>query len=240
MVEWIIDAEFLLIPHPRHPGVQVEQGFWGIYQTMSLADPNTGVTTAQNATEGVAKLAGDAGTVVASGHSLGSALATYFTDDLAERIGPRASACLFASPRTGDAAWANLFDAEVQSYQLYNYILDLVTHVPSIGYATLPKATVIQPDAAKAAIRLDLFCDHHVICYCAMINYTKTMAAPTTDQDASCKACISGPATAIPASVKGLAMVVNDLGVGDTIAVKLLKALHPKARVKLASAPPAL
>jgi hypothetical protein len=27
IVEWVIDAEFLLIPHPRHPGVRVEQGF---------------------------------------------------------------------------------------------------------------------------------------------------------------------------------------------------------------------
>jgi hypothetical protein len=99
IVEWLIDAEFLLIPHPRHAGTQVEQGFWNIYQTMSLADSATGLTTYQNAAEGIAK-AIDAGTVTVTGHSLGSALATYLADDLAERLESRASACLFTSPRT--------------------------------------------------------------------------------------------------------------------------------------------
>jgi len=149
LVEWVIDAEFVLIPHPRHAGVQVEQGFWNIYQTMSLADPTTGLTTHQNAAEGVAKLVGT-GSVVVTGHSLGSALATYFTDDLSERLGSNVSACLFASPRTGDSGWATLVAATVNSYRLFNYILDIVTHVPTIGYATLPNATVIQPSTAQA------------------------------------------------------------------------------------------
>jgi len=194
IVEWVIDAEFLLIPHPRHADVHVEQGFWNIYQTMSLADPATGLTTHQNAAEGVAEVVGE-GTVVVTGHSLGSALATYFTDDLAERLGSRVSACLFASPRTGDSAWANLFATNVKEYRLFNYILDIVTHVPTLGYATLPNATVIQPSTAQAGVRLDVLCDHHVICYCAMIGYRDTMVAttPTLPQDASCKSCILPP-----------------------------------------------
>ena len=53
MIEWVIDAEFVPIPHPRYPGARVEQGFWSIYQTMSVADAATGVTTFQNAAEGV-------------------------------------------------------------------------------------------------------------------------------------------------------------------------------------------
>ena len=35
-VEWVIDGEFLPIPHPRHAGVMVEQGFWNIYQRPGL------------------------------------------------------------------------------------------------------------------------------------------------------------------------------------------------------------
>ena len=50
-IEWFIDADFLLIPHPRYPGAQVEQGFWGIYQTMSLADLS-GVTTSSTRRRG--------------------------------------------------------------------------------------------------------------------------------------------------------------------------------------------
>jgi triacylglycerol lipase len=223
IVEWVIDAEFLLIPHPRHPSVQVEQGFWNIYQTMSLADPVTGVTTHQNAAEGVGKTVG-AGTVVVVGHSLGSALATYFADDLAERLESRASACLFASPRTGDAAWASLFASEVTEYRLVNYLLDIVTHVPALGYATLPNATVIQPSTAQAGIRLDIFCNHHVICYCGMIDYADTTAAPTTPQDESCKACMGPPP--MPDAAKGLALLINEYGIGDERAVVMLKALH--------------
>lgn len=225
IIEWIIDAEFLLIPHPRHPGVQVEQGFWNIYQTMSFADAATGATTYQNAAVGVAALVGPTGTLVVTGHSLGSALATYFTDDLAERMAARVSACLFASPRTGDTLWANLFAATtVGQYRLFNYILDLVTHVPSIGYATLPNATVIQPATAQAGVRLDILCNHHVICYCAMID--SAVAVPTSAQDASCAACILPRPPGMPESAIALATIINEFGVGDERAVIMLKALH--------------
>lgn len=225
IVEWIIDAEFLLIPHPRHAGVQVEEGFWNIYQTMSLADPATGLTIFQHAAEGVEKTVGG-GSVIVTGHSMGSAIATYFTDDLVERLGSNVSACFFASPRTGDAAWARLFASTVMNYRLFNYILDVVTHVPTIGYATLPNATVIQPATAQAGIRVDVFCNHHVICYCAMIDYAATMAAPTTAQDASCKSCILPAPSTMPELAKALATIINDFGIGDEKAVAMLKALH--------------
>jgi triacylglycerol lipase len=221
IVEWAIDAEFLLIPHPRHPGVHVEQGFWNIYQTMSLADPVTGMTTHQNAAEGLAQIVGT-GAVTVVGHSLGSALATYFADDLAERLGAKVSACLFASPRTGDQAWANLVATTVRQYRLFNYILDIVTHVPSIEYATLPNATVIQPATAQAGIRLDIFCNHHVICYCAMIGYA--ILPPVIAADAKSKACITPPPMSDAA--KGLAVVINEFGIGDGRALAMLKAVH--------------
>jgi hypothetical protein len=223
LVEWLIDAEFLLVPHPRRAGTQVEQGFFGIYQTMSLTD-TAGVITHSSAAAGIAATVG-AGTVTITGHSLGSAIATYLTQDVAAQLGARASACLFASPRTGDAAWTALFDATVVAgYQLYNYILDLVTHVPSLGYATLSKATVLQPSTAQAHIRLDVLCNHHVLCYCAMIDFAETKAAPTTEQDASCKLCISPPP--MSEAAKGLAALVTEFGVGNQRAVVMLKALH--------------
>jgi len=112
-----------------------------------------------------------------------------FTDDLAERLGSRVSACLFASPRTGDSAWANLFAATVKDYRLFNYILDIVPHVPTIGYVALPNATVIQPATAQAGVRLDIFCDHHAICYCAMIDYA--IKPPVTNEDKDSLACIA-------------------------------------------------
>ena len=223
LVEWLIDAEFLLVPHPHIAGVQVEQGFWSIYQTMSLADL-TGATIFQNAADGIAKTVG-ANAVKVVGHSLGSALATYLTDDLAGISGVSVSACLFASPRTGDAAWTARFTS--RSYQLYNYILDLVTHVPALGYATLPNATVITPKAAQTGIRLDIFCNHHVVCYCAMIGCAATMPATTSPQDAKCVVCISLPVPQpMSKAALGLADVIEDFGIGDEKAVAMLKALH--------------
>ena len=220
LVEWLIDAEFLLVPHPRHANVQVEQGFWSIYQTMSFDLPGG---AGENAAAGIAKAIG-AGTVTTVGHSLGSALATYLAEDLAENVGPRASACLFASPRTGDAPWATLFSNTVKTYQLYNYILDLVTHVPALGYATLPGATVLQPSTASGGVRLDILCNHHVICYCAMIDFAAEQAAPTTAQDLGCVGCVTPPP--MTEAAKGLAAVINEFGIGDAKAVAMLKALH--------------
>jgi triacylglycerol lipase len=222
LIEWFIDADFLLIPHPRYPGAQVEQGFWGIYQTMSLADPITGATTYQHAAEGVQQLVGN-GSIVVAGHSLGSALATYFTESLARRLGARASACLFASPRTGDPAWTAIFDQTVSNYRLFNYILDIVPHVPTGDfYGTLSKATVIQPGGAQAGIRLDLGCNHHLLSYCALLDYADEQKA---GPDPSSPPCILGTASSIQETTMAWAPIVTEAGVAEKVR-PLLKGLH--------------
>jgi triacylglycerol lipase len=224
IIEWFIDADFVPIPHPRYPNARVEQGFWSIYQTMSLADL-TGVTTSQNAAEGIEKLVGD-GSIMVIGHSLGSALATFFVEDVAERR-PNATACLFASPRTGDLVWTTIFDRNVGDYSLFNYIIDVVPHVPTgIGYSTLSKAVVIQPATADAGVKLDLLCDHHIICYCAMLDFQQTSAAPLIARDAACKACVLGPASTMPEEAKALAVLINAFGTGTEKARILLKGMH--------------
>lgn len=225
VVEWAIDAEFLLVPHPRHPQAKVELGFWSLYQTMSLADPASGVTTRQSAAEGLEKLVG-AGTIVVVGHSLGSALATYFAEDLAARLAGRASACLFASPRTGDEAWAKLVDAEVGDYRLFNYILDAVTHVPAPDYAALPRATVLQPSSAQAGVKLDIVCNHHLLCYLAMIDFAAAQSTLAAPQDAGDAACVLGPAGAMPVTAKALALLIDEFGVADERVLAILRALH--------------
>ena len=83
---------------------------------------------------------------------------------------------------------------------------------------------MIQPSSAQANIRLDIFCNHHAICYCGMIDYANTMKAPTTPQGASCSACIGPPR--MSEAAKGLASLINEFGIGDERAVVMLKALH--------------
>src|SRR5208282_4209401 len=86
-VEWVEDGQFLLIhynpPNPLaggDPVPLVEQGFWGIYGTLQLADP-AGALLGSLASA-LPALVKPTDQVVVAGHSLGSALATYLTIDL--------------------------------------------------------------------------------------------------------------------------------------------------------------
>jgi triacylglycerol lipase len=223
VIEWIIDAQFAPMAHPQHPDTRVEHGFWDIFDTMQLADL-TGQTTNPRATAGVAALVGPRGRVVVAGHSLGSSLATYFVEELAEIIGERASACMFASPRTGDRAWATLFDATVKDYRLFNYVIDVVTHVPTgLGYVTLSKAARIEPGSAQAGIKVGLGCNHHVICYCAMLDLAQTEPNTHDPRDQSCAQCILGGRETVTAEARALASSVRVLQtVSDKAAEMLL------------------
>ena len=131
------------------------------------------------------------------GHSLGSALATYLSFDVAKLTGNRASACLFASPRTGDLAWATAYAAAVSTYRLIDYVLDVVPYVPfdappAFQYSTLPGAEILLPSTAQAEVRFDVRCNHNLICYCAMLDYADTKRR-TSVQDAEAWRCILGP-----------------------------------------------
>jgi triacylglycerol lipase len=236
--EWVIDADFLPVPNPREPGTTVEQGFWGIYESMNLVGLDGETVIDRVAADGIANIVGNGDVTVAS-HSLGSALATYLSLETAELQmaklrRPRLSACLFASPRAGDAAWAALFDKTVSDYRFFNYVLDLVPYVPfdllevGIQYSTLSGATVIQPSTAQADIRLDILCDHHVICYCAMLDYEYTKASLLQPEDQKPWACVIGPRkmSANAEVARTLAFLVDHLGVAEQI-VELLRArLH--------------
>ncbi len=231
IAEWIIDADFLPVPNPREPGTKVEQGFWNVYESMNLTNLDGSVIN-DDAANGIAGIAGNTGRVVIAGHSLGSALATYLGLETAKLLGPRLSACMFASPRTGDAAWAALYDATVNDYRLFNYVLDVVPYVPfdlppGVQYSTLSKATVIQPSAAQAEIRLDLGCNHHVICYCAMLDYELTKQTALLPKDQPVWACVLGPRVkSVNAEVaQALAVLVNHLGIARQI-VDLLRDAH--------------
>ena len=210
-VEWIEDAEFVPIPYSPatplpagSPAMTVERGFWGVYASLRMIDP--GGAALGVLAPSVVALAGALGPVTVVGHSLGAALATYLTPDLARSsLGARVSACLFASPHPGDRAFAMLFDQTVADYRLFNYILDIVPRVPpGLGYEPLPRRTVIRPSTAEAAIRFDIGCNHHVICYCAMLDYEETEQAttpvPLGEEDS--KKCILGPETGEPTIAK--------------------------------------
>jgi|SRR5579862_3913751 len=208
LVEWALDGEFITVPHPRSGG-RVEQGFYSIYDTMQFHAYSNGAIsgTSTRAAEGIAALIPD-GKVTVLGHSLGSALATYLALDLADvqAMDTRVTTCMFASPRPGDTPFVDYFDKKVATYTLYNYARDAVTMVPLLfGYSSLPRATKIAPADAQADISYDpllpleihnLACQHHVVCYAAMLDFHAADWAKLPAIDQACAACIVGPKAA--------------------------------------------
>ncbi len=194
--EWVIDADFVPRPTPAAPGAKVEQGFFSIYDSMTLVGL-TGIQIGTKAADGIATVVGAAGTATVCGHSLGAAIASYLSFDVAKLIGNQTSACLFASPRTGDLAWAAAYAAQVSTYRLTNYLLDVVPYVPfnappALQYSTLPGALILPPSTAQADVKFDIRCNHNLICYCAMIDYADTKKRASA-QDVEAWRCILGP-----------------------------------------------
>ncbi len=208
--EWIENGLFLptqyqpVVPLPvGGPSVSVEHGFWQIYGTLEM-EPADGGERGTLAGSVVARLGDRRLTVV--GHSLGAALATYLAADLAAHVPAiRLRACLFASPRTGNRAFADLFDRLVPSYRLFNYSLDVVPRVPfGPDYVALARATVITPEQSESRIRFGVTCNHHVVCYCAMLDFERTQAeiARIPAEEEASASCVLGPESGAPSIAK--------------------------------------
>lgn len=112
--DWLSNVTFPQKPFPAQGWGNVEDGFLDIY-----------VQCAGVIQSGV----GGAGHAYVIGHSLGGALATLAGADLASR-GKSVSMYNFASPRTGDPAFADKFNATItDSWRIAN-TEDIVTTVP--------------------------------------------------------------------------------------------------------------
>jgi Lipase (class 3) len=164
--EWVHDACFLMVPNPIHPGAGwTEDGFTDIYRSLRVGRNLDALTAVQSI---IAYLhTGSAKAVTISGHSLGGALATLLTLDVALNSECRAPVLYsFASPRVGDHQFAGAFDAAVaKSYRVYNRA-DLVPNLPPIlplpyehtqtPCELVPPIGVIEPTIA---------CEHHLTSY---------------------------------------------------------------------------
>jgi triacylglycerol lipase len=190
--EWIEDVEFVPVPAPSNMTGMVENGFFSIYATMQYAAIG-GV--AQPVVSGLAAAVGG-NKLTVLGHSLGSALATYLTVDLAisTPLKNNLSACMFASPHAGDDFFARFFDKNVPTYKVYNYSRDLVPHLPFLlGYSALLKALEFQAEDAQANIQNTVAGNHHAVCYAAMLDYGAANWKNMPAIDQGCASCILGP-----------------------------------------------
>ena len=106
----------IAINHTEHPWGPVEEGFAKLYAQCSSAMLN-------------AVRSGGAPKIIATGHSLGAALATLAAADLAIHQLP-VQLYNFASPRTGSPAFADTFNQKIATAWRTVNTEDLVTTVP--------------------------------------------------------------------------------------------------------------
>lgn len=158
-LEWIEDAEFCPMHIPPPGQGYVEQGFWGVYESLCYV-PLGGEPSTLPA--GLLRALGD-GKLTVVGHSLGAAIATYAAYDLAAFIPDRLAVRLFASPHPGNAEFCASFHARVKDYVVYDYEPDVVPVVPlGPDYTSLPNRTLLP---SNPRIRRQLDCYHTITTY---------------------------------------------------------------------------
>jgi len=139
--DWLSNFSF---PQAAHPWGQAEKGFKDLYDQCSASTK----TAVQQATAG--------SNVFVTGHSLGGALATLATADLADSgLSPGVGMYNFASPRVGDRTFADRFNGRVAVRWRIVNTEDIVTTVP----IATPELVSSSPHSAFAMF---LMLAHHL------------------------------------------------------------------------------
>jgi hypothetical protein len=136
-----------------------------VYLSLRIGQANS-TTSAKDSIQGYLD-AGDATSVTVCGHSLGGALATLLTLDVALNTSCRTPASYtYASPRTGDHLFAGSYNAAVaSSYRIQNR-QDLVPKLPPI--LPLPYEhvnTQYELNPPMHSINSTIPCMHHLSTY---------------------------------------------------------------------------
>lgn len=120
--EWCDDFDFIHCSPSAPLEGKVDRGFYNIYKTIRFNTLETdGSSNSLPLFEGITQAVASSHLTVL-GHSLGAALATYLTADLAALIDTsRLNACLFVSPKPGNSAFSTYFSRSVPHYQVFNY-----------------------------------------------------------------------------------------------------------------------
>ncbi len=213
-IEWWDDADiasttFSQVPTAGH----VSAGFDRIYNTLKVVDRGGAETElAQPAVltgsfgDQVAALVQRAGRrrsagkafdltmprVVVTGHSLGAALCTlYVLENDAKKLIVSPTVCTFASPRVGNATFANAYNAlGLTSWRIVN-APDLVPNLPPdiFGYVHVNTQYLF---SSAGKVRSTLACAHALATYLSLLD-------PELKPDSSCEPTVVDVSMAKPA-----------------------------------------
>lgn len=171
ILEWLHDGSYLMVPSPisgAHDAT--EDGFTAVYRSLRIGPANSSLAARDSIKSYLDT--GAAATVTVCGHSLGGALATLLTLDVALNTSCHTpSAYTYASPHTGDHAFAGSYNAAIpSSYRIANR-QDLVPKLPPIlplPYEHVNTQYELNPPPNQ--INATIPCMHHLTTYLWLIS----------------------------------------------------------------------
>lgn len=166
ILEWLHDASYLMDPCPiTGSHGYSEDGFTAVYRSLRIGQANG--TAAAVASIRSYLDSGSATSITICGHSLGGALATLLTIDVALNTSCHTpTAYTFASPRTGEHLFAGAFNAAIPTHYRIVNRQDLVPKLPPIlplPYEHVNTYFELVPAADK--INPTIPCMHHLTTY---------------------------------------------------------------------------
>jgi len=192
-MEWIHDAQFLLVPCPFMPSAgNTEDGFTEMYSSMRIGMDATSSTVAKAMTPATFKR--PVTSVTICGHSLGGALATLLALDVAVNSPFFPSAFTYASPRTGDPQFVRTYNHLVPNTVRIANRLDAVPNLPFpplyehvIGEFPLnPVKVTIVPFSVTPLLQPNIVCLHILTSYLHLLS--QQAGGPVIDLTADCLA----------------------------------------------------
>jgi hypothetical protein len=184
ILEWLHDAAFLMVPCPISGAHGfTEDGFTAVYKSMRIAAAK-GSLSAKDSIKGYLDTR-QAVSVTVCGHSLGGALATLLTLDVALNTSCRApTGYTYASPRTGDHIFAGAYNSAVpSSYRIANR-QDLVPKLPPpIPLLYEHVNTQYELNPPPQSINPTVPCMHHLTTYLWLMGQLAGTSAYPLDAD---------------------------------------------------------
>jgi hypothetical protein len=176
ILEWIHDAEFLLVPCPFLAGAgHTEDGFTAMYESLRTgAEPDSPTVV-----QALPKLSfpKPLGSLAICGHSLGGALATLLALDVAANtVFTDPAVYSYGSPRTGDSLFAGTYDQVVKnSYRIANRLDIVPTLPPPVDYEHVLNPydlnpIRIVPAPPKILVKSTLTCEHSLATYLYLLS----------------------------------------------------------------------
>jgi len=192
-MEWIHDAQFLLVPCPFMPSAgNTEDGFTQMYRSMRIGVDPASNTITQAMIPATFKR--PVTSVTICGHSLGGALATLLALDVAVNSPFFPTAFTYASPRTGDPQFVRTYDHLVPNTVRIANRLDAVPNLPFpplyehvIGEFPLnPVKVTLFPFSVTPLLKPNIVCLHILDSYLHLLS--QQAGGPILNLTADCVA----------------------------------------------------